>query len=87
VRKLQATIQLDYADEKTAEAVAKAVSPDNFKVPVGLQVSTFREDNKVLTKIDCSGKLSTFIATIDDFLFCVTTAERTLCAIRKMKNK
>jgi Transcription factor Pcc1 len=80
---LQATIQIEYNDEKTADAIAKAVSPDNFKTPVGLQVKTVREKNKVLTRISCEGKLATFIATIDDLLFSVSTAEKTLLTIKK----
>jgi hypothetical protein len=82
VRSLQATITLEYADVKTAEAVAKAVSPDNFKTPVGLQVNTVREDCKVVTQICCDGKLSTFTATIDDLLFSASTAEKTLRVLK-----
>jgi hypothetical protein len=80
---LQATVTLEYTDQKTAEAIAEAVSPDNFKTPPGLQVSTTREANKVITEIVCDGKLATFIATIDDLLFSVSTAEKTLGAITK----
>jgi len=40
VRSLEATITLEYFDQKTAEAVAKAVSPDNYKAPAGLAVKT-----------------------------------------------
>jgi hypothetical protein len=79
---LQATITLEYKDEKTAKAVAQAVSPDNFKTPIGLQVKTVRENNKVITQIQCESKLATFTATIDDLLFCVSTAEKTLRIIR-----
>jgi hypothetical protein len=75
---LQATITLEYLDSKTAEAVAKAVSPDNFRAPVGLQVKTIHESSKVITEIVCNGKLATFTATIDDLLFSVSTAEKTL---------
>jgi hypothetical protein len=78
VRKLEATVTLEYKDEKTAQAVANAVSPDNFKTPTGLQVKTFRENNKVVTTINCEGKLATFIATIDDLLFSASVAEKTL---------
>ncbi|MCL4409232.1 MAG: KEOPS complex subunit [Gammaproteobacteria bacterium] len=80
---MEATIQLEYKDQKTAEAVAKAVSPDNFKTPVGLQVKTVRENNKVITQISCKGKLATFTATIDDLLFSVSTAENTVRTISK----
>ena len=79
---MQATITLEYKDQKTAQAVAEAVSPDNFKTPVGLQVATTRENSKVITTIQCEGKLATFTATIDDLLFSASTAEKTLKAIK-----
>ncbi len=82
---MQATITLEYKDEKTAKAIAEAVSPDNFKTPVGLQVKTVRESNRVITEIECDGKLATFTATIDDLLFCASTAEKTLQTIAKTK--
>jgi hypothetical protein len=80
---LQARIQLEYKDEKTADAIAKALSPDNYKTPLGLQVRTVRENNRVITVIECDGKLATFIATIDDLLFSASTAEKTVKAIRE----
>jgi cell fate regulator YaaT (PSP1 superfamily) len=82
---LEATVSLEYADQKTAEAVAKAISPDNFKTPIDLHVKTVREEKKVITEIQCEGKLATFTATIDDLLFSASTAEKTLNTIRKMK--
>ena len=82
---MQATITLEYKDEKTAKAIAQAVSPDNFKTPIGLQVKTERENNKVITHIECEGKLATFTATIDDLLFSASTAEKTLQTISKKK--
>jgi Transcription factor Pcc1 len=81
---LQATLTLEYKDERTAEAVAKAVSPDNFKTPVGLKIKTIQESNKVITEIRCEGKLATFTATIDDLLFSASTAEKTLHSINKL---
>ena len=82
---MEATVTLEYGDEKTAEAVANAVSPDNFKTPIGLQIKTARENKKVVTQIECEGKLATFTATIDDLLFSASTAEKTLHAINRMK--
>lgn len=81
---MEATVTLEYADAKTAEAVAKAVSPDNFKTPIGLRVTTVREDRKVVTQIQCEGKLATFTATIDDLLFSASTAEKTLKTIKRI---
>ncbi len=82
---MEATVTLEYADAKIAKAVANAVSPDNFKTPIGLQVKTVREQSKVVTQIQCEYKLATFTATIDDLLFSASTAEKTLHTIHKMK--
>jgi hypothetical protein len=82
VKYLQATITLEYSNAKMAEAVAKAVSPDNFKVPFGLEVNTVRDGCKVVTDIICEGTLATFTATIDDLLFSASTAERILQAVK-----
>jgi len=80
---LEAEIILEYGDTKTAEAIASAVSPDNFKAPVGLFIVTIRDGNQVLTRIRAEEKLATFIATIDDLLFSVSTAEKTLSVAKK----
>jgi len=79
---LQATITLEYDNEKIAEAVASAVSPDNFKTPVGLTVKTILRKNAVVTEIAAEGKMATFIATIDDLLSSVTVAEKIVKAIQ-----
>jgi tRNA threonylcarbamoyladenosine modification (KEOPS) complex Pcc1 subunit len=79
---LQATITLEYKDEKTAKAIEQAVSPDNFKTPVGLHVKTERAANRVITKIECESKLATFTATIDDLLSSASTAEKALKTIK-----
>ena len=83
MKTLEATITLEYDNPKTAEAIANAVSPDNYKTPTGLTIKTVRKENWVLTEVKTERKLSTFIATIDDLLFCVSTAEKTLCAAIK----
>jgi hypothetical protein len=85
VNALETEIMLEYEDAKIAEAVAKAVSPDNFKTPKGLKVKTTWKDGKVFTTIKCRNGLGTFIATIDDLLFCTLTAEKTLQTTRKLE--
>jgi hypothetical protein len=82
---LEAEIVLEYDDAKVAAAIANAVSPDNFKTPSGLSIKTTNEVRKVITQIKCNGKLPTFIATIDDLLFCVSIAERALQMTRKLE--
>ncbi len=83
MKTLEATITLEYKDHKTAKAIADAVSPDNYKTPMGLTIKTIRRENYVLTEVRTERKLSTFIATIDDLLFCVSTAEKALRAAMK----
>lgn len=73
---MEAKITLSYNNMRDAEAVAEAVSPDNVKVPPGLVIETRREGSKVLTSVKCEKGLSTFIATIDDLLSCVSVAEK-----------
>jgi len=82
---LEAEIILEYDDAKTAKAVARAVSPDNFKTPSGLSIKTTWEEKKVVTRVRCKRGLPTFIATIDDLLFCTSTAEKTLQTARKLR--
>jgi hypothetical protein len=78
VKLLEATITLEYNDEKTAKAIANAISPDNVKPPVGLRVRTARKGSCVVTEIVTEGKMATFIATIDDLLSSASTAEKAL---------
>ena len=77
---MEAEIVLDYEDSATAKAVARAVSPDNTRAPHGLTVKTVCKEQKVITRIECKEKLSTFIATIDDLLFSASIAEKTVKA-------
>jgi hypothetical protein len=80
---LEAEIRLSYGNEREAEAVARAVSPDNVEVPSGLYIETVRNGSEVLTKIDCQTRLATLIATIDDLLACVSVAEKTFNVAKK----
>ena len=82
---MEAKIRLSYRNEREAEAVAKAVSPDNVEVPPGLTVKTVREKTEVLTRVKCQTRLQTFIATLDDLLSCVSVAEKTFTVAEKFK--
>ena len=82
---MEARIRLSYKNEREAEAVEKAVSPDNVKVPAGLFVKTTRRGPKVFTTIECETRLETFMATIDDFLSCVSIAEKAFSVAKEFK--
>ncbi|MCS7125145.1 MAG: KEOPS complex subunit Pcc1 [Candidatus Bathyarchaeota archaeon] len=82
---MEAEMTILYEDEQTAKAVAEAVSPDNLKVPAGLYVRTEKRNNGVWTRIKCEKGFKTFIATIDDILSAISTAEKTLKTARKLE--
>ena len=82
---MEAKIKLSYRNERGAEAVAKAVSPDNVEVPLGLFVKTVRRGSKVFTTVECQTKLQTFIATIDDLLSCVSISEKAFSVAERFK--
>ena len=83
---MKARIQLSYKNSKEAEAVAKAVTPDNAKVPSGLKIETTQKGSKVLTLIICETRFQTFMATIDDLLESVSVAENTLKVAKKSQS-
>jgi hypothetical protein len=83
---LKARIQLSYKNSKEAEAVAKAVTPDNAKVPSGLKIETTQKGSKVLTLIICETRFQTFMATIDDLLESVSVAENTFKVAKKSQS-
>ncbi len=80
---MEAEIRLSYDNEREAEAVAKAVSPDNVEVPQGLHIETVRNGSEVYTKVECKTRLQTLIATLDDLLACVSVAEKTFNVAKK----
>ena len=84
---MEAEITIEYDDTRIAEAIADAVSPDNSGTPNDLSVKTRSEKKKVVTRIICQKALPTFIATIDDLLFSVGTAEKTLQEMMKPQNR
>jgi tRNA threonylcarbamoyladenosine modification (KEOPS) complex Pcc1 subunit len=79
---MEAKISLRYNSAREAEAISEAVSPDNLKVPRGLEVTTRRKGITVITHIKCELRLETFIATINDLLSYIQVAERALGAVK-----
>lgn len=83
--RLEAELSLVYGTEREAEAVVKAVSPDNVKTPVGLSVETIRDNCRLLARVSCEKTLETFISTLDDLLACISVAEKTFAAVKSSK--
>jgi len=84
---MEAKIILAYRNKREAEAVAKAVSPDNIKVPYGLSVKTTHRDAKVFASIKCEIALPTFIATIEDLLHCASIAEKAFSVTSEVEGR
>lgn len=82
---LKAKITLSYQNAIEAEAVVKAVSPDNIDIPSGLSIKTTRTGSKVFTIINCEKRIETFLATIDDLLSCVSIAEKAFSVAKEFK--
>jgi len=83
---MEARITLSYRSQKYAKAILDAVSPDNIKTPKNLLVKTIRKNNRVSTSIIYEGEnIMTFLSTINDFLSCVSAAEKSLSAVKKMR--
>ena len=80
--RLEAELSLAYDSEQEAEAVVKAVFPDNLKAPVGLKVQTRRNDDSLSAVVCCEKSLETFIATLDDLLACISVAEKALGSVK-----
>jgi len=82
---LEAELRISYENEREAKAVSQAVSPDNTKVPSGLSIKTTQRESEVLTRIRCELRLQTLIATIDDLLSCIATAEKTFSVAKRLE--
>ena len=83
---MESKITLIYRDQKEANAVSEAISPDNYKTPENLFIETTNIQNRVITKVKYNReKFMTFQSTIDDILSCISVAEMTINTIKKIK--
>jgi hypothetical protein len=76
--KMHAEVVCVYGDERMSKAVAAAVGPDNLQIPEGLVVSTVQKGRQVVSLIKLDGRAETLLATLDDLLACMLTAENML---------
>ncbi|HYM39182.1 MAG TPA: KEOPS complex subunit Pcc1 [Thermoplasmata archaeon] len=74
--KARASLTLTYADAAQAQAVAKSVSLDDEGY-----IRTHRKGATITATATADGPLS-LLHTLDDYLACITVAERTVEAAR-----
>lgn len=67
---LRARVRCLYPERKVAEAVARALSPDNLE-----GIRTVRRGKEVVTVVRMEGRIETLLATLDDLLACAEVAE------------
>lgn len=79
---VKAEVSLEYGNVRGAMAVASSISPDNLRVPSGLQVRTWCEGKTVNVKIVCAKSVETMLATLDDVLACTQAADRAVEAAK-----
>ncbi len=72
-----AKIVIEYQDEKTAQTIAKAISPDNIATDL-ISIENYTEKNKLVITVQCKKSVGSLLATLDDILFSIQTAEKTL---------
>lgn len=73
--KMQANVVCTYDNERVSKAVAKALEPDNLKLPAGFIVKTRVRGKRVVSVVELDGRMETLLATLDDLLTCTLTSE------------
>lgn len=78
-------IKFIFNEERTAEALARSLSPDNLKAPPAIKVRTKAFRNAVVSSVETDKGLETFIETVDDLLRCAQAAERSLRSLLRAR--
>jgi len=78
---MKAKIRVSLSNSREAEAVSKALQPDDEETPSYLKVSTISKGRYIESDIICQGRLDTVISTIDDILNNVVMVKKTLSAV------
>jgi len=72
-----AKIELTYDNEKAARVILDSISPDNISDKL-LKISSHISGNKVIIAVECTKSIGSFLSTLDDLLFNIQAAGRTL---------
>ncbi len=71
------SINLSYWDRDIAEAIFRAIEPDNLKLPPGITLVTELIDTTLRIKIKNERNIGSLVSTLDDLLSCIQAAEST----------
>jgi len=73
----EAVVRIRYGDEASAEAVMRAISPDNLKAE-GISIDAVSRDGVLEVRVTCGRGVGSLVATLDDVLSCISAAEKAL---------
>jgi len=81
---IKARIRIHVPSRDMAASIAQSIEPDNVGMR-DLRVESRTSANNAYFTINHSGKIETFISTLDDVLRCIQAARSTLHGIVKEK--
>lgn len=73
--KSEATVTIQYRDRRTAEAILRAIEPDNLTTPEGVKIEAEAGRGVVTINLECRRGIGSLVATLDDLLSCIQAAE------------
>jgi hypothetical protein len=81
---IKAKIRIRVTSRAMAESIVQSIEPDNIGM-AGLRIEPRISKENAYFTITHSGKIETFISTLDDVLRCIQVARSTLHGIVKEK--
>jgi len=73
----EAVVRIRYGDEASAEAVMRAISPDNLKAE-DIFIDAVSHGDVLEVRVICGRGVGSLVATLDDILSCISAAEKAL---------
>jgi hypothetical protein len=72
--KSEATVTIEYVDQRSAEAILRAIEPDNLTT-TGVEIEADATEGVVTINVMCVRGVGSLVATLDDILSCIQAAE------------
>lgn len=71
-------ITIRYSSPEAAEAIMRAIAPDNLGTPEGMSIEAHVDGSTLSVDVVSSRGLGSLVSTLDDLLSCVQAAEAAL---------
>jgi len=71
-------ITIRYGSPEAAEAIMRAIAPDNLGAPEGTSIEAHVDEGTLSVLVVSSRGLGSLVSTLDDLLSCVQAAEAAL---------